>query len=484
MSSGPAVVEAGVVVLGAGPGGYAAAFRAADLGLDVTLIDPEPEPGGVCLFRGCIPSKALLHQAALIDEAAAAAERGIAFGRPEIDLARLRAWKDGVVQTLTRGLGQLAKSRGVRRMHGRGAFLDRDLLEVTTEEGAWSRLRFQHCIVATGSRPAVVPGLDTDSPLVMNSTEALELPDAPGRLLVVGGGYIGLELATVYAALGSKVTVVEMTDGLLPGVDRDLVRVLAKRLGQRLEAVLLGTKVAKLTLEADRCRVALEGGAGSPEQTFDRVLVAVGRRPNASGLGLKHTAVTLDERGFVVVDAQRRTAERGIFAIGDVAGEPMLAHKATHEGLVAAEAVAGRPVAFEPAAIPAVVYTDPEIAWCGLTEARAKREGRAVQVGRFPWAASGRALTLGRGDGLTKLLVDPDSRRVLGAGIVGHGAGELIAEVVHAIEMGAVAEDLALTIHPHPTLSETVMEAAEVALGQAVHIYAPATRRGAGGTEG
>jgi dihydrolipoamide dehydrogenase len=473
MTNGPEVKEAGVVVLGAGPGGYAAAFRAADLGLDVTLVDPEPEPGGVCLFRGCIPSKALLHQAALIDEARVAAERGIAFGAPAIDLVRLRAWKDQVVKTLTGGLGQLAKSRGVKRIRGRGAFLDRDLLEVNTEDAAWLRVRFQHCIIATGSRPAVLPGLDTESPRVMNSTSALELPDVPGRLLVVGGGYIGLELATVYAALGAKVTVVEMTDGLLPGPDRDLVRVLAKRLEPRLDAIRLKTKVAKLVVDGERCRVTLDASGASEEQTFDRVLVAAGRRPNSSGIGLKNTDVQVDPKGFVVVDAARRTAVPTIFAIGDVAGEPMLAHKATHEGLVAAEAIAGRPVAFEPAAIPAVVYTDPEIAWCGLSEDQAKKDGRKIEVGRFPWAASGRALTLGREDGLTKILVDPESHRVLGAGIVGHGAGDLIAELVHAIEMGAVAEDLALTIHPHPTLSETVMEAAEAALGSAVHVYKP-----------
>jgi len=466
------IVDAGVVVLGAGPGGYAAAFRAADLGLDVTLVDPEPNPGGVCLFRGCIPSKALLHQAALLEEATAAAERGIAFAAPTIDLARLRDWKDGVVTTLTSGLGQLAKSRAVRRIRGRGAFLERNLLEVSAQEDAGrSVIRFQHCIVATGSRPTVLPGLDTESPLVMNSTEALELPDVPARLLVVGGGYIGLELATVYQALGSKVTVVEMTDTLLPGVDPDLTRVLAKRMESRLDAVRLRTKVTALEAGVGGCTVRLEHADGATEQAFDRVLVAAGRRPNSSGLGLKHTAAHVNERGFIAVDAQRRTAEPGIFAIGDVAGEPMLAHKATHEGLIAAEAIAGRDVAFDPAAIPAVVYTDPEIAWCGLTESQAAAAGRAVEVGRFPWAASGRALTLGRTDGLTKVLIDPETHRVLGAGIVGHGAGDLIAEVIHAIEMGAVAEDLALTIHPHPTLSETVMEAAEAALGKSVHMH-------------
>ena len=471
MSNGPEVLDADLVVLGAGPGGYAAAFRAADLGLDVTLIDPEAEPGGVCLFRGCIPSKALLHQAALIEEAAAAAERGIGFGKPAIDLARLRAWKDGVVQTLTSGLGRLAKSRGVRRIRGRGVFHDRDLLEVNTEDADWTRVRFRHCIIATGSRPAVIPGLDTESPLVMTSTSALDLPDTPARLLVVGGGYIGLELATVYAALGSAVTVVEMTDALLPGPDRDLVRVLEKRLTPKLDAVLLGTKVAGLTIRDGQCRVRLEGVADEPERIFDRLLVAAGRRPNSSGLGLKNTEIQIDDHGFIVVDEQRRTHEPQVFAIGDVAGEPMLAHKATHEGLVAAEVIAGRDVAFEPAAIPAVIYTDPEIAWCGLTEAQAKRDERAVVVGRFPWAASGRALSLGRGEGVTKLVTEPETHRILGGGVVGHGAGDLIAEITHAIEMGAVAEDLALTVHPHPTLSETIMEAADAALGMSVHVH-------------
>lgn len=471
MSGDPQATEAPLVILGAGPGGYAAAFRAADLGLDVTLVDPEPEPGGVCLFRGCIPSKALLHQAALLEEAKQAAEHGIVFGEPKVDLDRLREWKDDVVAKLTGGLGQLAKSRAVKRIRGRGAFLERNLIEVSDNEGARSRLRFENCIVATGSRPMVLPGLDTESPLVMTSTSALELPDIPGRLLVVGGGYIGLELATVYAALGTAVTLVELTDSLLPGVDKDLVRVLAKRMKARLATIMLGAKVTELTVAGQSCAVRIEGSDGSSEQSFDRVLVAAGRRPNSSGLGLQNTSVDIDKRGFLVVDEHRRTAEKGIYAIGDVAGEPMLAHKATHEGLVAAEAIAGHNVAFEPTAIPAVVYTDPEIAWCGLTEAQAKSENRAVEIGRFPWAASGRALAIGRGDGFTKILVDPSSHRILGGAIVGQGAGDLIAEVVHAIEMGSVAEDIALTVHPHPTLSETIMEAAEAALGQSVHVH-------------
>jgi dihydrolipoamide dehydrogenase len=465
------VSDAELVVLGAGPGGYAAAFRAADLGVKVTLVDPEPEPGGVCLFRGCIPSKALLHQAALIDEARDAAERGITFGPARVDLERLRAWKDGVVRGLTGGLGKLAQSRGVTRIRGRGAFVDRGVLEVSGENGDRSQLRFRDCIIATGSRPAILSTLDFESPLVMNSTEALDLPDVPPRLLVVGGGYIGLELATVYAALGSKVTVVEMTPTLLMGADRDLVRVLAKRIEARLAAVLLETKVVDVRLAGSECRVRLEGKVEAAEQTFDRILVATGRRPNSSGIGLKNLAVKLDDKGFIQVDAQRRTAEPHVYAIGDVAGEPMLAHKATHEGTTAAEVVAGRNVAFEPSAVPAVVFTDPEIAWCGLTEEQAKRDGRPVEVGRFPWAASGRALTLARPDGLTKLVVDPESKRILGAGIVGHGAGDLIGEAVTAMEMGATAEDLALTIHPHPTLSETLMEAADAVFGLSVHVH-------------
>jgi len=465
------VTDAELVVLGAGPGGYAAAFRAADLGLKVTLVDPEPEPGGVCLFRGCIPSKALLHQAALIDEARDAAERGIAFGPATVDVERLRAWKDGVVRALTGGLGKLAKSRGVTRIRGRGAFVEPGLLEVSGDNGERSQLRYRDCIIATGSRPAFLPGLDPESPLIMNSTEALDLPDVPARLLVVGGGYIGLELATVYAALGAQVTVVEMTASLLLGADRDLVRVLAKRLESRLAAILLETKVVDVRLGASECTVRFEGKGAVPEQTFDRILVATGRKPNSSGIGLKNTAIAVDERGFIQVDAQRRTAEPHVWAIGDVAGEPMLAHKATHEGTTAAEAIAGKQVAFEPSAIPAVVFTDPEIAWCGLTEEQAKRDGRAVEVGRFPWAASGRALTLARPDGATKVLVDPETKRILGVGIVGHGAGDLIGEAVTAIEMGATAEDLALTIHPHPTLSETLMEAADAVFGLSVHVH-------------
>jgi len=464
--------RAPLVVLGAGPGGYAAAFRAADLGCSVTLIDPEPNPGGVCLYRGCIPSKAYLHAAHVLREAEHASAWGIRFGKPSVDLTELRAWKGRVVAKMTEGLGTLCKSRGVRYVRGRGVLLDAHELEVQSSEGARHRLGFEHAILAVGSRPARPSALAADSERVMTSTEALELQQVPARLLVIGGGYIGLELATVYSALGSAVTVVEMTDGLLPGVDRDLVRIVARHLDSALEAIMLSTRVTRLNVQPDCVQVTLQGEDGSTSSpSFERVLVAVGRSPNSSGLGLADAGVNTDGRGFIEVDESRRTSQPHIFAIGDVAGEPMLAHKATHEGLVAAEVIAGKRVAFEPAAIPAVVFTDPEVAWCGLTEDHAKREGRTVRVARFPWQASGRATTLDRNDGLTKLVVDPQTERVLGAGIAGSGAGDLIAEAVLAIEMGAVAADLAMTIHPHPTLSETVMESADAFFGLGIHVH-------------
>ncbi len=462
-----------LVVVGAGPGGYAAAFLAADLGLDVALVDPEANPGGVCLYRGCIPSKALLHAARVIHEARAAAELGVQFGDPAIDVGKLRAWKDGVVGKLTSGLGQLTRQRKVRYLRGRAQLVDAGTIDVRDTSGASTRLEFEHAILATGSRPSELPGFPA-SPRVLDSTSALELTDVPRRLLVVGGGYIGLELGTVYAALGSAVTVVEMLPGLLPGVDRDLVRPLAKRLEAQLASVRLETRVAAVDEREAGLSVRFDGQA-EPE-TFERVLVAVGRKPSSGDLGLASTRVEVDERGFVVVDAQLRTHEPTIFAIGDLVGQPMLAHKASHEGRTAVEVIAGQKVQFEPAAIPAVVFTDPEIAWCGLTEDEAKARGRAVEVARFPWAASGRALTLGRDDGLTKLVLEPGTERVLGVGIAGPGAGELIAEGVLAVEMGATARDLALTIHPHPTLSETVMEAAEVFYGQSTHVFRPKRR--------
>ncbi len=466
-----------VVVIGAGPGGYAAAFHAADCGLRVTLVDEAPRPGGVCLQRGCMPSKALLHVARVLGEARAAEAWGVTFDEPRIDLDRLRAWKDGVVDRLTGGLVELARQRSVAWLQGRAALVDAHTVRVDRADGATDTLSFDFAILATGSRPARPPALAAAGERVLDSTAALELRRVPSTLLVVGGGYIGLELGTVYAALGSAVTVVEMTSGLLPGVDRDLVTVLARRLGEQAAAVHLGTRVAELHPVGDGVEVVLDGpDVAARRQVFDTVLVAVGRVPNSRIEGLERTAVVLDEQGHVEVDAQRRTAEPSLFAIGDLTGEPLLAHKAMHEGRVAVEAIAGRTAAFEPAAIPAVVFTDPEVAWCGLTETQAARSGRRVQVSRFPWAASGRAATLDRRDGLTKLVSDPDSGQIVGVGIVGAGAGELIAEGVLAVEMGAAAGDLQLTIHPHPTLSETLAEAAEVALGQGTHVYRPRRR--------
>jgi dihydrolipoamide dehydrogenase len=467
-----------VVVIGAGPGGYAAAFYAADLGMQVTLVDPAVNPGGVCLYRGCIPSKALLHVADVVTEARHAEAWGVAFGPPKIDLDRLRGFKTKVVNQLTGGLGQLSKQRKISYVQGTASFRDARTLEITREgQSAPEALTFDHAIIATGSRPATVPGLSIDSPRLMDSTGALELPDIPGSLLVVGGGYIGLELGSVYAALGTKVTIVEMTGGLLPGADRDLVNVLAKRIESISEAVLLNTKVVGIENGKDSLAVTLEGeglAADAPrERTFDRVLVSIGRRPNSAIAGLERTKVKINPRGFIEVDGARRTAEPTIYAIGDVVGEPMLAHKASHEGRVAVEAIAGERVAFEPLAIPAVVFTDPELAWCGLTENEAKQQNREVVVARFPWAASGRALTLDRPDGMTKLIVDPKTERVLGVGIVGPGAGELIAEGVLAVEMGANATDVRMSIHAHPTLSETIMESAEVFFGHATHVYRP-----------
>lgn len=467
-----------VVVIGAGPGGYAAAFYAADLGMQVALVDPAVNPGGVCLYRGCIPSKALLHVADVLNEARHAEAWGVAFGEPKIDVARLRAFKTKVVNQLTGGLGQLSKQRKINYIQGTAGFRDARTLEITREgQGQAETLTFEHAIIATGSRPSTLPGVNLQSPRLMDSTSALEVPDVPKSLLVVGGGYIGLELGTVYAALGTKVTVVEMTGGLLPGADRDLVNVLARRVEAMSEAVLLNTKVVAMKEAKEGIAVTFEGEGlpadAAKERTFDRVLVSVGRRPNSAVPGLDRTRVKVNARGFIEVDPARRTAEPSIYAIGDVVGEPMLAHKASHEGRVAVEAIAGERVAFEPLAIPAVVFTDPELAWCGLTETDAQKQKREVAVTRFPWAASGRALTLDRTDGMTKLILDAKTERVLGVGIVGPGAGELIAEGVLAVEMGANATDVRMTIHPHPTLSETIMESAEVFFGQATHVYRP-----------
>ena len=467
--------SAQLVVIGAGPGGYAAAFHAADLGLQVALVDPELNPGGVCLFRGCIPSKALLHVAKLIGEAKHASAWGISYADPKIDLDKLRAFKDSVVGKLTGGLGQLSKTRKVNYIQGRASFVDAKTLSIELVKGGTETLTFEHAIIATGSRPSTVP-FAIDSPRVMDSTAGLDLPDIPKSLLVVGGGYIGLELGSVYAALGTKVTVVEMTPGLLQGADRDLVAILSRRLETTLHKILLNARVVEMKEVKNGVKVKIDGQGladADKDQTFDRVLVSVGRKPNSAIPGLDKTKVTVGDRGFIKVDASMRTDEPNIFAIGDVVGEPMLAHKASHEATVAVEAAMGHRVAFEPQAIPAVVFTDPEVAWCGLTETEAQKQGRRVEIAKFPWAALGRALAIDRPDGVTKLIIEPETERVLGVGIVGAGAGELIAEGVLAVEMAALATDLKLSIHPHPTLSETLMEAAEVFFGHSVHVYRP-----------
>jgi dihydrolipoamide dehydrogenase len=463
-----------IAVVGGGPGGYAAAFLAADLRMNVTLIDNEVNPGGVCLYRGCIPSKALLHVAKLIDESRHAKNWGIEFAEPKIDLARLRSFKEGVVNKLTGGLGSLTKQRKVQYIQGRAAFQKSNTLRISKADGTELSLGFDRIIIATGSRPAVVPSLKLDSPRMMDSTSALDLKDIPGTLLVVGGGYIGLELGSVYAALGTKVSVVEMTGGLLPGADRDLVLPLYKRIEKSFAAILINTTVTGVKEEAEGLRVSFDGAdVKEKSQLFDKVLVSVGRKPNSEIPGLDKTQVVVGPRGFIQVNKQLQTNDPVIYAIGDVVGEPMLAHKASHEGRTAAEAIAGHKVAFEPNAIPAVVFTDPEIAWCGLTETQAQKDNREIKVAKFPWAASGRALTIDRAEGLTKIIFDPKTERVLGVGIVGAGAGELIAEGVLAVEMAATATDLALTIHPHPTLSETLMQAAEVFFGTSTDIYRP-----------
>ena len=448
-----------VVVLGSGVGGYTAAFRAADLGLDVVLVTRDERLGGVCLNVGCIPSKALLHAAKVLTDAQGAAEHGIAFGEPVVDLDALRGWKDGIVDQLTGGLAQMAKARSVRVVTGEARVTEEHALDVGGTE-----VTFDHLIVATGSRPIALPDLPDDERII-DSTGALELADVPGRLLVIGGGIIGLEMATVYDALGASVTVVEMADQLIPGADKDLVKPLQKRIEGRYDAIHLGTRVTSVEAGDDGISVRWQHGDDEDGGTFDRVLVAVGRAPNGKGLGLEEIGVEVDDRGFVPVDEQLRTKVPHVFAIGDVVGQPMLAHKASHEGKVAAEVIAGEDVAFDVRGIPSVAYTDPEVAWVGLTETQAKAEGRTVEVGLFPWSASGRALSTGSPSGRTKLLVDPETRRVLGAGIVGANAGELIAEPGFALEMGAEAGDLGLTVHAHPTLSETVAFAAEVAEG-------------------
>mgnify|MGYP006277544943 CR=1 FL=1 len=464
-------IHAEVVVLGGGPGGYTAAFRAADLGKKTVLIEQHAALGGVCLNVGCIPSKALLHVAKVMTEAAELGAHGVSFGAPKVDLDKLRAWKDSVIGKLTKGLGGLAKQRKVEVVTGRGEFASANTIRVATANGT-KTVSFDHCIIAAGSSVARIPGFPYDDPRLIDSTGALALREVPKRLLVIGGGIIGLEMATVYDALGSKITVVELMDGIMPGADRDVVRPLVKRLEKRYEKILLKTKVAKIEAVKEGLKVTFEGAVNATD-TFDCVLMAVGRRPNGREIKAEAAGVTVNERGFIPVDRQMRTNVPHIFGIGDVVGEPMLAHKATHEGKLAAEVIAGHKVQFDARTIPSVAYTDPEVAWMGLTETQAEKQGVAYEKAVFPWAASGRALSTGRDEGMTKLLIDKETRRVLGAGMVGVNAGELIAEAVLALEMGADATDLGLTIHPHPTLSETLFFAAEIAEGSITDLYLP-----------
>ncbi|MGD2111998.1 MAG: dihydrolipoyl dehydrogenase [Gammaproteobacteria bacterium] len=464
-----------VLVIGAGPGGYTAAFRAADLGRQVTLVERYPTLGGVCLNVGCIPSKALLHVAGVIGATETLGAHGVRFAPPDIELDELRGWKDGVVKRLTDGLGRLARQRRIQVIQGEARFESERVSVIETGSGV-KRIAFEHAIIAAGSRPARLPALPRDDPRVMDSTAALQLEAIPGRLLIVGGGIIGLEMACVYDALGSKITLAEFTDTLMPGCDRDLVRPLMRRITARYENIFLETRVTGVESHNDGLEVHFEGAAAPPAGRFDRLLVAVGRRPNGKALNAEAAGVSFDAHGFIPVDAQQRSNVAHIYAIGDIAGEPLLAHKATHQGKVAAEAIAGQRAAFDARAVPAVAYTDPEVAWMGLTEAQADRQHIAVDTAIFPWSASGRALGMGREDGLTKLLFDRETGRLLGAGMVGLHAGDLIAETVLALELGADAADLALSIHPHPTLSETIAFAAEIASGTVTDLYAPRKR--------
>jgi dihydrolipoamide dehydrogenase len=463
-------IKTDVVVVGAGPGGYAAAFYAADLGKKVMLIERDPRLGGVCLNRGCIPSKALLNAAHTIGAARESAQRGITFGPPQIELGKLRAWKESVIAKLAGGITQLAQKRGVQVIKGRGYFEGSNSLRVETEAGQ-QFIAYDHAIVAVGSKPAMPKAFDLGNPRIMTSTEALEVEEIPGQLLVVGGGYIGMELGTVYAALGSQVVVVEALDSILLGADPDLARPVMAYARKNFKEVRLKARVTKMSTVGKHINVAMEYDGKTVEDLYDRVLVSVGRVPNSEDLGLENTKAKLDDKGFIVVNEKQQTADSAIYAIGDIAGGVLLAHKASREARTAVEIITGETSVAGKAVIPAVVFTDPEVAWCGLTEAEAKAKGMAIEVAKFPWGASGRALTYDRVDGLTKLIIDPASERVLGVGIVGHGAGELIAEGVLAVEMGATVKDLAMCVHPHPTLSETLMEAAEVFYGHATHVY-------------
>jgi len=463
-------IKTDVVVLGAGPGGYAAAFYAADKGRKVTLIEKEKRLGGVCLNCGCIPSKALLHATEILNEAKHSATRGITFGEPKVELQKLRTWKDSIVQKLSDGIAAIASKRGVNVMHGRGYFEDSHTLRVETP-GGQQFVKFEHAIVAVGSRPALPKAFDLGNPRIMTSTEALEVEEVPPDLLIVGGGYIGMELGTVYASLGSRIVVVEALDSILSGADPDLVRPVVKYAEKALKEVRLKTKVAKMATAGKHIKVTFEADGQLTEEFYDRVLVSVGRVPNFADLGLENTKIERDEKGFIKVNSRQQTSDPAIYAIGDIAGGVMLAHKASKEARVAVEVITGEESTFEQVVIPAVIFTDPEVAWCGLTEAEARAKGMKVEVARFPWGASGRALTFDRTDGLTKLIIDPETERVLGVGIVGHRAGELIAEGVVAVEMGATVRDLAESVHPHPTVSETIMEAAEVFFGHSSHTF-------------
>lgn len=471
MVMGEFTQETEVLVIGGGPGGYAAAFRAADLGLDVTMVDLDERPGGVCLFRGCIPSKTLLYVSELIHDAGRAKDMGIEFCKPDINLQKLRDWKSKVIDKLANGLTHLSKKRSVQLIQGRVKFESSDTARLYDSDSEITHIKFRHAIIAVGSTANALPGIEfKQGGRVMDSTGALELADIPETLLVIGGGYVGVEMGSVYATLGSKVTMVEDHFRLMPGADGDLVEPLTKKLEGLFHAIHYETKARSLEEHDDYVEVELEGEIEKPKQKFDRVLIAIGRHPNSSDLDLENTNVEVNDRGFIKVDAKQRTADDKIFAIGDVVGGVMLAHKAMYEGKIAAEVIAGQPSAFDARAIPAVVYTDPQLAWCGLTEEQAKEQDQPIKVARFPWSASGRATSMGISTGMTKVLIDPETERVLGIGIVGREAGEMISEGVLAVEMGAVAEDLAFSIHPHPTLSESEEEAAEAFLGSSTHI--------------
>ena len=459
-----------VAVIGAGPGGYPAAFALADRGKKVTLIDPELNPGGVCLYRGCIPSKALLHAAKVAEEARDAADFGLSYGEPKIDPEKLFSWKDEVVSKLTGGLRTLVKARKVDYLRGRASFTSSNTLRVVTASGEEREVLFENAVISTGSVSRKIPGVDFASPNVVDSDGALSMGEIPKTLLVVGGGYIGLELGTFFSSMGTEVTVVEMLPRLVQGVDRDLASVLKKRLDKKFHSIMLETKLVSINELDNEVQVSFEADGKSFQERYEKVLISVGRVPYTEGLGLENTRVAVDGQGFIETDSQRRTADPAIFAIGDVAGEPMLAHKATYEGRIVAEVITGAKTQYDPRAVPAVIFTDPEIAWCGVTESEAKESGMEVDVSKFPWAASGRALTLNRTDGLTKIIAHRGTQRVVGVGIVGTQAGELISEAVLAIEMGATTEDISFSIHPHPTLTETLMEAAEGIYGASTHL--------------